>query len=102
MISSENRYPFFRIMLQLWQVRTSITMKNRSRLTAFRGHPAAAIALALLFAIAAGFLLHGGIAAHARMAAADDPVAVTDQALAATFTPGVAEREIRTALAAGD
>jgi hypothetical protein len=65
-------------------------------------HPAAAVVLGALFAIAAGFFLRGGIAAHERMAAADDPVAVTDQALAATFDRDVAEREIRNALAAGD
>jgi hypothetical protein len=72
------------------------TLVNLSR------HPAAAVVLGALFAIAAGFFLRGGIAAHERMAAADDPVAVTDQALAATFDRDVAEREIRNALAASD
>jgi hypothetical protein len=56
----------------------------------------------VLFAIAAAFFLRGGVAAHQRLAAADDPVAVTEQALAASFTRDVAEREIRNALAAGD
>jgi hypothetical protein len=65
-------------------------------------HPAAATALGALFAIAAAFFLSGGIAAHQRMAANDDPVAATDQALAASFNRDVAEREIRDALAAGD
>ena len=65
-------------------------------------HPAAATALGALFAIAAAFFLSGGIAAHQRMAANDDPVAITDQALAASFNRDVAEREIRNALAAGD
>jgi hypothetical protein len=87
---------------QLWQVRNSITMENRNRLTALGRHPAAAVALGALFAIAAAFFLRGGVAAHQRLAAADDPVAVTDQALAASFTRDVAEREIRDALAAGD
>ena len=65
-------------------------------------HPAAATALGALFAIAAAFFLSGGIAAHQRMAANDDPVAITDHALAASFNRDVAEREIRNALAAGD
>ena len=77
-------------------------MENRNRLTALGRHPAAAVALGALFAIAAAFFLRGGIAAHQRLAAADDPVAVTEQALAASFTRDVAEREIRNALAAGD
>jgi hypothetical protein len=64
--------------------------------------PATATALGALFAIAAAFFLSGGIAAHQRMAANDDPVAATDQALAASFNRDVAEREIRDALAAGD
>jgi hypothetical protein len=37
-----------------------------------------------------------------RLAAADDPVKITDRALDAVFTPAVAEREIGAALAAGD
>src|SRR5215469_13035420 len=87
---------------QLWQVRTSTTMENRIRLIALGRHPAAAVALGVLFAIAAAVFLRGGIAAQARLTAADDPVAVTDQALAASFDRNVAEREIRNALAAGD
>src|SRR5215831_11037868 len=87
---------------QLWQVRNSPTMEKRNRLTALGRHPAAAVALGALFAIAAAFFLRGSIAAHERLAAADDPVVVTDQALAASFTRDVAEREIRDALAAGD
>jgi hypothetical protein len=75
---------------------TPASFNNLSR------HPAAATALGALFAIAAAFFLCGGIAAHQRMAANDDPVAVTDQALAASFNRDVAEREIRNALAAGD
>jgi hypothetical protein len=79
-------------------------MKNVTRaiLINLGRHPAAAVALGALFAIAAAFFLRGGIAAHQRMAAADDPVAVTDRALAASFDRDVAEREIRNALAVGD
>jgi hypothetical protein len=77
-------------------------MQNENRLRALGRRPAAALALAALFALAGVFFLRGGLAAHVRMAAADDPVAVTDQALAASFTRGVAEREIRSALASGD
>jgi hypothetical protein len=77
-------------------------MINRNRITALRRQPAVAVALAALFAIAAGFFLRGSLAAHERIVAADDPVAVTDQALVASFTPGVAEREIESALASGD
>ena len=79
-------------------------MKNLTRTTFinFGCHPAAAVALGALFAIAAAFFLNAGTAAYQRMAVADDPVAVTDQALAATFNREVAEREIRNALAASD
>jgi hypothetical protein len=77
-------------------------MKNRNRFTALGRHPVAAVALATLFAIAAALFLRGGIDAHQRLAAADDPVAVTDRALAASFDRDIAEREIRNALAAGD
>jgi hypothetical protein len=55
-----------------------------------------------LFAIAASFFIRGGIAAHERVAVADDPVAITDHALAQAFDRGVAEHEINAALAAGD
>jgi len=77
-------------------------MENRNRLTAIGRHPAAAVAFGALFAIAAAFFLRGGVAAHQRLAAADDPVAVTDQALAASLDRDVAENEIRNALVAGD
>jgi hypothetical protein len=73
-----------------------------NRLSAIARHPAAALILCVLFAIAAGFFLRGGLAAHQRLAAADDPAAIADQALAATFDRDVAEREIRSALAASD
>ena len=67
-----------------------------------RRHPAVAVAFGLLFAIAAAFFVRGGVATQERFSAADDPVAVTDQALAASFDRDVAEREIRSALATGD
>jgi len=73
-------------------------MENRIRLIALGRHPAAAVALGVLFAIAAAVFLRGGIAAQARLTTADDPVAVTDQALAASFDRDVAEREIRNAM----
>ncbi len=66
------------------------------------GHPAAALAGAGLFALAALVLIRGIEAARARLAAADDPVAITDQALAQSFNSDVAAREIRATLAAGD
>jgi len=93
---------------QLWQVRTSITswfaMKNprRNRLCALARRPAGALILCAFFALAAAFFLRGGVAAYERLAAADDPAAVADHALAATFDRDRAEREIRSALAAGD
>ena len=79
-------------------------MKNLTPaiLIEIRRHPASAVAFGLLFAIAAAIFVRGGLAAQARLVAADDPVAVTDQALAATFDRDVAEREIRDALAASD
>ena len=77
-------------------------MENRNRLTAIGRHPAAAVTFGALFAIAAAFFLRGGVAAHQRLAAADDPVAVTDQALAASLDRDVAKNEIRNALVAGD
>ncbi len=65
-------------------------------------HPVAALAGAGLFALAALMLIFGGEAARARLATADDPVAISDQALAQSFNSNAAQREIRAALAAGD
>ncbi len=65
-------------------------------------HPAFALAGAILFAAAAFALVRGGLAAEARLAAADDPVQISDQALDRVFNREVADREIRSALAAGD
>jgi hypothetical protein len=65
-------------------------------------HPAAALIVGLICAIAAGVFIRGGMAAHDRLAAADDPVAISDLALARSFNREVAEREICVALAADD
>ncbi len=65
-------------------------------------HPASALAGAGLFALAALMLIRGSEAAGAGLAAADDPVAISDQALTRSFNSDVAAREIRAGLAAGD
>jgi hypothetical protein len=66
-------------------------------------HPLVALAAAVLFAGAAIVVIRGGVAARAQFdAAAEDPVKISDQALDRTFTRTVAEREISSALAAGD
>jgi len=75
---------------------------TKARFTRFAGHPAAAIAAAILFAAAAVIFARGGIGAGRVLAAADDPVRVSDQALDRVFNRDVAEREIRMALAQGD
>lgn len=72
------------------------------RLFAITRHPVAALVAGVLCATAAGFFIRGGLAEHDRLAAADDPVAISDRALAQSFNRDVAEREIRAALAAGD
>jgi hypothetical protein len=72
------------------------------RLFAIARHPMAALCVGVLCAMAAGFFIRGGLAAHDQQAAADDPVAISDRALARAFNRDVAEREIRSALAAGD
>src|SRR4029077_2541887 len=77
-------------------------LPTRNDLVGIARHPAGAVLAGALFAIAAGFFVRGGIAALERIAAADDPVAICDQALAQAFDRGVAEREINAALAAGD
>ncbi len=64
-------------------------------------HPLCAFAGAAAFALAATFVLHGGVEAY-DAAADDDPVAITDRALAQSFNREVAEREIGAALAADD
>ncbi len=77
-------------------------MEKLNRLNALGRRPAVLIIFAVLFAIAAGLFLHAGLAVHERMAAADDPIAVADGALAASFTREAAEGEIQGALASGD
>ena len=65
-------------------------------------HPAVALVGAVVFALVAVMLIHGSVAARNQLAAADDPVEISDQALDRTFNRDVAEREIRAALASGD
>jgi hypothetical protein len=66
-------------------------------------HPLFALAAAVLFAFAAVMVVRSGVAARAQFAAsAEDPVKISDQALDRTLTQAVAEREIRSALAAND
>src|SRR6516165_9990011 len=72
------------------------------RLFGITRRPAAALIAGVFCAIAAGVFIRGGIAAHDRVGAADDPVQIADRALARSFNREVAEREIRSALAAGD
>lgn len=64
--------------------------------------PAAVLIGGVLCAIAAGIFIRGGVTAHDRLAAADDPVEISDRALARSFDRVVAEREIHAALAADD
>ena len=64
-------------------------------------HPFFAGAAAVIFAVAAVVAVRAGMDARAR-AAVTDPVKISDRALDRTFTGAVAEREIRSALAAGD
>ena len=61
-----------------------------------------ALACAVIFALAAVVFVRSGVTARHEFASADDPVKVTDQALDRTFNRGVAENEIRAALASGD
>jgi hypothetical protein len=75
---------------------------GRDRFIHLLRHPAFALVGAAMFAAAAFVLVRGGMDAGARLAAADDPVAITDQALEHVFNRDVAEREINSALAAGD
>jgi hypothetical protein len=65
-------------------------------------HPAFGLVCAMAFALAAVVFIRGGVAARGALAAADDPVKIADQGLARSFDRGVAEREIRSALAGGD
>jgi hypothetical protein len=73
-----------------------------NRLVRLRRHPGSALLAGVAFAIAAAFFLRGGMTAHERIVAADDPVAISDQALGERFDRDIAEREIKAALAAND
>jgi hypothetical protein len=64
-------------------------------------HPLFACAVAVIFALGATVAVRAGMEARAR-AAETDPVKISDQALDRSFTGEVAEREVRSALAAGD
>ena len=65
-------------------------------------HPCLALVCAAAFALAAALFVGGGVAAHDRLAAANDPAKISDRALGRVLDGGVAEREIRAALASGD
>jgi hypothetical protein len=72
------------------------------RLFGVARHPAAALIAGILCAVGAGVFIRGGMAAQDQVAAADDPVQISDRALTRSFNREVAEREVRSALAAGD
>jgi hypothetical protein len=75
--------------------------RKQVRLLEAAQHPLFALAGGAVFLVAATFAVHGGVAAYDR-AAANDPVAIADQALDRGFNREVAEREIRAALATDD
>jgi hypothetical protein len=81
---------------------TYIPAMRCERLATAIRHPACAFAGAVIFALAALWLVQGSADTRARLFGADDPVKITDHALDRTFSRDVAEREIRSALAAGD
>jgi len=65
-------------------------------------HPALAFLGAAVFGLAALVPIRGALDAAEQFAIADDPAQISDRALDRIFDRGVAEREIRSALAAGD
>lgn len=65
-------------------------------------HPASALVCAVLFALVALVLVREGMVARSQLAAADDPIQISDQALDRSFSRAVVEREIAAALASGD
>lgn len=75
---------------------------GRKRILETMRHPAFTLAGAAIFALTAFIFLRVGIEAGARLATQDDPVKIADQALDRTLNQQVADREIRSALAAGD
>jgi hypothetical protein len=72
---------------------------NLRRLTL--GGSVLALVVATVFGVAAASFIRAGMAAQAR-ASETDPVKISERALAQSFNRDVAEREIRSALAAGD
>ncbi len=79
-----------------------MTAMSQKRFIGAMRHPAFAVFAAASFALAAFVFVRGGIAAQDRLALADDPVTISDQALDRAFNGEVADREICAALAAGD
>ena len=75
---------------------------SEARLLRLVRHPGFGLVCAVAFALAAFVFIRGGVAARGQLAAADDPVKIADRALDRTFDRGIAEREIRSALASGD
>jgi hypothetical protein len=65
-------------------------------------HPAFALLGAAIFGLAALVLIPRAVDVAEQFAAADDPAQISDRALAHVFNQSVAEREIQSALAAGD
>jgi hypothetical protein len=65
-------------------------------------HPAVALFGAAIFGLAALALVPRAADVAEQFAAADDPARISDRALARVFNQSVAEREIQSALAAGD
>jgi hypothetical protein len=65
-------------------------------------HPALALLLAAFCGLAAVALVRGATDVAEQFAAADDPVQIANRALKRSFNGDVADREIRSALAAGD
>src|ERR1700685_4775082 len=74
---------------------------GQKRFIAVLRHPALAVLGAALFAGAAFAVIRSGMVARARLAV-DDPVQISDRALDRVFNRDVAQREIRSALAADD
>ncbi|MGC1779696.1 MAG: hypothetical protein WBB34_17310 [Xanthobacteraceae bacterium] len=75
---------------------------SATRIGRMVSHPGLALGCAAIFALAAAVLTGGGIAAHDRLAIADNPAKISDRALDRVFNGEVAQRQIRSALASGD
>jgi hypothetical protein len=75
---------------------------GRKRFIAVLRHPVFAVLGAVVFAAATFALIRSGVDARAALTGEDDPVKISDRALDRAFDRGVAEREIRAALATGD